>query len=126
MTSIPLNDNKQFTVCVLLKNYRLLCCFHLGWSTPALIKIPPSQPTEVNAFSPDRTNGGDLSTLKAFSHCRTNLQHYCPDQDHFCSNSKAQDDVVNRYPRVSMAYSILVALGGVNYLRASASTILWF
>lgn len=32
--SFTLNDNNQLTecVCVLLKNYRLLCCFHLGWS----------------------------------------------------------------------------------------------
>lgn len=32
MISFILNDNNQFTVCVQLKNYRLLCCFHLGWS----------------------------------------------------------------------------------------------
>ena len=39
-------------LCVLLKNYRLLCCFHLGRRSPSLIKIAPSQLTEVNAFFP--------------------------------------------------------------------------
>lgn len=83
----------------------------------SLIKITPSQPMEVNAFPRERTNREGLSILKAFSHCRTNLQHYCPDQGRFCSNSKAKDDVVNRYPRVSQVHSILVALGAVNYLQ---------
>lgn len=71
-------------------------------------------------FSQARTNGGGLSTLKAFPHCRTNLQHHCPDQGHFCSKSKAKDGVVNRYPRVSVVHSFLAALSCVNYLQASA------
>lgn len=122
-----LDDHKPFPVCVLFNSYRLLSCFHLRRSDIPLstpIEITPSQPTEVNAsfffFSQARTNGGGLSTLKAFPHCRTNLQHHCPDQGHFCSKSKAKDGVVNRYPRVSVVHSFLAALSCVNYLQASA------
>jgi len=39
-----------------------------------------------------------------------------PDQGQFCSNSQGKEGVVNWYPRGSMGHSILVTLGGVNYL----------
>lgn len=88
-----------------------------------LIKIPPSKPTEVNAFSIEGMRSAGLSTLKAFSHCKNNHQHYILyDQGRLCLNSKAQGDVMNPYSRV-MLQSISVALCSVNYLWALAVTL---
>lgn len=77
-----LNDKKQSVVCVVciggwvgvIKGLQIAVLFP-SWLHSVCFKIFPSRPMEVNALSPDRTKEKGLSTLKAFSHCETNLLH---------------------------------------------------
>lgn len=88
-------------VRVLFKSYSWLCCFHLGWGhIPLSVSSKSLRHSQRKRmpFLPTGQKGESLSTLKAFSHGRTNPQLRCHDQGHFWSNNKVRDDVVNRFP----------------------------
>ena len=129
-TSFILSDNTQFTerlhvrVWAVLKECRLLPCFHLGCRDVALpsfknkqINKTGLQPTEVDALSADRTKQRGLSGLKAFSQCKTNLWSYSRVNDHFCSNNKARDDVVNWFP---LGQRAALHLGSAGWCKLNA------